>query len=272
MPGDHLSILGLGLLGGSAALAARRRPNPWHLTGYDPDAGATDAALRSGTIAAAAPTPAAAVATADFVLLAAPVGQIVKLLAEIAPHLPAGAAVTDVGSTKRSICAAGETAMPGRFVGSHPMAGGERQGLGAARSDLFDGALCILTPPSDVDPSLVGRIAGFWRSLGSTTLTLTAADHDRRVAAASHLPHAAAAALARAQSRGSLEVAGRGYRDMTRIAAADPSLWADIFVDNRDELAPRLRAMAADLKSLAEVLDRDARAPVRDWLAAGNKP
>ena len=263
----RLSILGLGLLGGSAALAARRLPERWHLTGYDVNPAAPAAALESGTLDAAAPDVKTAVEGADLVLLAAPVGQIVQLLAEIAPHLPPGAVATDVGSTKQSIYAAGERALPGRFVGAHPMAGGERQGLGAARSDLFDGATCVLTPPPDAALTVIERVATFWRALGCTILNLTPADHDRRVAAASHLPHAAAAAVARAQTRESLEIAGRGYRDVTRIAAADPSLWADILLDNRAEVAPRLRAMAADLARLAEMLEAAGAAEgVREWL------
>ena len=271
MPGRRLSILGLGLLGGSTALAVRRLPDRWTLTGHDVDPAVTAAAVRAGTLDADAPTPAAAVRGADLVLLAAPVGQIVKLLADIAPHLPPDAVVTDVGSTKRSICAAGEAVLPGRFVGSHPMAGGERQGLGAARSDLFDGATCVLTPAPDADPAAVARVADFWRALGSATLRLTPADHDRRVAAASHLPHATAAALVRAQTPDSLQTAGRGYRDATRIAAADPALWSDILLDNRDEVSLRVRALASDLVSLADALESGDEAAVRAWLAGAMK-
>ena len=279
----RLSILGLGLLGGSVALAARRARPGVRIVGYDPSPDAASSAVARGVIDEATASVAAGVEGSALCVVAAPVGRIAELLRQIGPALPAGAVVTDVGSAKRSIVAAGDAVVPGRFVGAHPMAGGESSGPGAARADLFDGAACVLTPTAATDPAALDAVRAFWRSLGATTIELSPADHDARVAAVSHLPHAVAAAVARAQTPESLAVSGRGYRDTTRIAAGGPALWADILTANADEVAPRLRRLAADLTGLADLLadapgagDPGRLAAVTRWLddarASAGKP
>ena len=239
----RLAILGVGLIGGSVGLAARRAGG-WHVVGYDP-AGAADA-TRRGAVHEAATDVTSAVAGADLVVLAVPVGAAAGLL----PGLGAGAVVTDVGSTKGSIVAAAAAAGVTRFVGGHPMAGGERGGVAHARPDLFDGAVCLVTPTADTDPAAVEAVEAFWRSLGGRLRRLSPDEHDRLVADVSHVPHVAAAAVARAADPAAVPLAAGGWRDVTRIAGGDPDLWRDILLDNRGHVRAGLVRLRDDLGGL----------------------
>jgi prephenate dehydrogenase len=263
-----LSILGVGLLGGSIALAARDKLSNCKITGYGHRRQTLDEALNAGVIHEGYADPASAVRGADFVVLCTPVGTFTELLRAIAPALAPGAIVTDVGSTKRSIVRAAAEHLPAgvSFVGSHPMAGSEKRGLQYARADLTRGALCIVTPTDHTPPAATEAVESFWRLIGMRTARMSADEHDRRLADVSHLPHALAAALVTMQENASLDLAGNGFRDATRIAAGDAGLWRDIFLDNRDNVRDSARRLRDELDALLERLEPDRPDELHDWL------
>jgi prephenate dehydrogenase len=206
---------------------------------------------------------AAGVRDADVVVLAAPVLAILPLLEAIAKAGSSETIVTDVGSTKSAIVAAAARIardQPLRFVGSHPMAGSELSGFAHARVDLFHGATVIVTPAEGSEPAAVKTVVALWEALGAgRVVTLDPDTHDRAVAAISHLPHLAAFALVDAVERfepGAFDIAARGFRDTTRIAAADPTMWEEIFLDNREALAAGLEVYRAALDDLARLIAR----------------
>jgi prephenate dehydrogenase len=257
----RLTIVGVGLLGGSVAKAARARGLASEIVGVGRDAARLDAARRDGALDVATTDLAAGVRGADVVVLAAPVLGILTLLDAVAAVSDPDTIVTDVGSTKAAIVAA--AGRPGRdrplrFVGSHPMAGSEQSGYAHARVDLFDGATVIVTPAETSEPAAVKTVTALWEALGAArVLTLDPDAHDRAVAAISHLPHLAAFALVDAVQRfepGAFDVAARGFRDTTRIAASDPTMWEEIFLANREALAAGLEAFRDALADLARLI------------------
>lgn len=261
----RLTVVGLGLLGGSAALAARKRGLAREIVAVGRRAERLAPALADRVVDRATADIAEGVRDADFVLLATPVTAIEALLPEVWRVTKADAVVSDVGSTKRAIVSAAERLARSRalaFVGGHPMAGSEQSGYAAARADLFAGATVILTPTERTDPHAVKRVSEFWEALGSRVVTLDPDIHDRVVAAVSHLPHLVAFALVAAAVRldpGALGFAGRGFADTTRIAASDPGVWRDIFLANREALAETLATFRSALEDLERlVADRDA--------------
>jgi len=265
----RLSILGVGLLGGSLGLAAKRRIDGVRVVGYGHRPQTLDAALARGAIDEAATDPAAAVAGADLVVLATPVGLFRELLVRIAPALDSNAIVTDVGSTKRTVAAAAAEVLPERgrfFVPSHPMAGSEKRGVEFADAELFQNAVCILTPTAATDLRAVEAIESLWRTVGMRTTRLTPDEHDRRLADVSHLPHALAAALVAMQDDASLHLIGKGFLDATRIAAGDGGLWRDIFLDNRDHLADAIRNYRQVLDGLLALLEPEKGDALKKWL------
>lgn len=268
MPLRRLSILGVGLLGGSLGLAYRGVASDCRIIGYGHRRSTLQAALDRRAIDEAYEDPAEAVRGADLVVLCTPVGLFEELLTRIAPVLSPGAIVTDVGSTKRSVVSAGERLMPphARFVGSHPMAGSEKRGVEHADPRLFQGALCILTPTPRTDPDALATVDGFWRSLGMRTATTTPEDHDRRVCDVSHLPHAVAAAMVMLQDDESLPLAGKGFLDATRIAAGDGALWRDILTDNADNVRAGVARLRERLDELDELLDPQREGDLKVWL------
>ena len=259
--GRRLAIVGVGLIGGSVGLAAKRAGG-WRVVGCDPAGGA--AAVRCNAVDEVAADPAAAAAGADLVVVAVPVGRAADVLAT----LPRDVLITDVGSTKRSVVAAAERLGHRRFVGGHPMAGGERGGVAHARADLFDGAVCLVTPGESADPDEVATVEAFWRSLGARVVRMSADEHDRRMVDVSHVPHAMSAAVVRAADPAAVPLAAGGWRDVTRVAAGDPDLWRDILLDNRDHVAAALRRARDDLDALIARLDAADAPAVRAWLAA----
>lgn len=263
-----LTILGVGLLGGSIGLAAKSAINGIKIVGYGHRASTLEQARRLGAIDTPKSTAAEAVRGADVVFLCTPVGLFGDLLSEIAPALREGAIVTDVGSTKRSVVALAEKILPvhARFVGSHPMAGSEKRGVQYASADLFQGAPCITTPTARTDPAALNQVEEFWAALGMQVTRLSPEEHDRRLADISHLPHAVAAALVKTQDFASFPLAGQGFRDATRIAAGDAGLWRDILVDNRDNLRDSLRRFRQHLDELLATLDSADADAVKTWL------
>jgi len=214
--------------------------------------------------------PRNAVAKADVVVLCTPVQAMPDLAVAIAPSLTPGAIVTDVGSVKGCVQNLLGPIFGERFVGSHPMAGSERSGLTAARADLFVDAPCIVTPVGSTNGKSLESIISFWTLLGASVTTMSPSAHDRVVARISHLPHALAYALvcltASSLPAGSMHLAGGSFRDATRVAASDPSLWTGIFNANREELVAALREMSAELESLAGNLEAKKTDSILDFL------
>lgn len=265
-----LSILGVGLLGGSVGLAARSRLSGCRVAGYGHRASTLQTALEIGAIDEAYESPSDAVRGADLVVLCTPVSILGDLVRQIGPSLRDGAIVTDVGSTKRSVVHAAEQSLPKavHFVGSHPMAGSEKRGVEFARTDLFEKALCILTPTKQTDHSALAEVDAFWHALGMHTLTIAPDEHDRLLATVSHLPHAVAAAMIALQDAAALPLAGKGFLDSTRIAGGDGALWRDILQDNRDSMKSALARLRKELDHLEALLEPDRGEELASWLNA----
>jgi len=268
---DRIAVLGLGLLGGSVALAARERRAAGDVAGATRQRDVLERALREGAVDRAGPAE-EIVRDADLVVLATPVFAMGEMVRRIAPALRDGAIVTDVGSVKAGLA---ET-LPGllprsvHYVGSHPMAGSHERGLAAARGDLFEGAACVVMADGDV--AARDRVAAFWAALGCRVVVRDPAAHDAEVAWTSHVPHLLAFAFAEAFAAapaGAREVAGSGFRDFTRIAHSDPELWADIVVSNRKAIAAPLQAVVQSLEALSRALDADDAEAVEKIVAAG---
>ncbi|NCS66485.1 MAG: prephenate dehydrogenase/arogenate dehydrogenase family protein [Hydrogenophilales bacterium CG03_land_8_20_14_0_80_62_28] len=258
----RLAVLGVGLIGGSVALALKQAGAVRQVIGYGRDRANLDAARSLGIVDEIADSPEQAVAGADGVLLAMPVGAMAETFVRIAPHLAADALLTDAGSTKQDVIAAARRGLGeqvGRFVPGHPIAGAEKSGALAARADLYAGRNVILTPLPENAAATVAAVADLWRACGARLMEMTAAEHDRVFAAVSHLPHLAAFALvdelaSRPQAGLYFRLAGSGFRDFTRIAASSPEMWRDIALANREALAAELDAYVSRLSRLRDAL------------------
>ena len=269
----RLVVVGVGLLGGSVALAARASGVAREIVGVGRDRQRLEGPLRAGLVDRIATDVAAGVDGADCVVLAATVLANERLLESIWARVPAGALLTDVGSTKRRIVTAAERLAAGRplaFLGSHPMAGSEKSGWQVARADLFRGATVIVTPTDATEPRAIKGVSALWEALGARVSALDPETHDRTVAAISHLPHVAAWALVDAVGRfepGALAFAARGFKDTTRIAASDPSMWRDVLLDNAPAVRASLGAFRAALDELERLLAAGDAAGIERLLA-----
>ncbi len=269
----RLAVIGVGLLGGSVALAARASGVAREIVGVGRDRQRLEGPLRAGLVDRIATDVAAGVDGADCVVLAATVVANERLLETIWACVPAGALLTDVGSTKRRIVTAAERLAAGRplaFLGSHPMAGSEKSGWQIARADLFRGATVIVTPTDATEPRAIKGVSALWEALGARVSALDPETHDRTVAAISHLPHVAAWALVDAVGRfepGALAFAARGFKDTTRIAASDPPMWRDVLLDNADAVRASLGAFRAALDELERLLAAGDAAGIETLLA-----
>jgi prephenate dehydrogenase len=266
-PHPNVTLIGVGLIGGSIGQALRARRLAGRVVGVGRDPGRLEEARRLGAIDEGATDLARAVAAADVVVVCTPVDRIAAEARRAAALAPGHALVTDAGSTKARIVAEVEADPRARaaFVGAHPIAGSERNGVAHARPDLFDGRPCALTPTDRTPPDRLGRARAFWSSIGCTLVELDPESHDRALAATSHLPHVVAAALASAAGADRLDLAAGAYRDTTRVAAADPALWTAIFLENRAPLLDALDRLDAQLDAFRRAL-RDADAPaLLDW-------
>ena len=217
---------------------------------------------------------AGAVHDADLVVLCVPPAAMISLGERLVPHLRPGTIVSDVGSVKAPVVTALGRRFPGRFVGGHPMAGRERGGLGMARADLFEGALCLLTPEADTDAEALTTVESFWKSLGCRAVRqLPAAEHDRALALVSHLPHLLAGALLAVTDPAARACAGPGFRDSTRLAAGPPELWKEILSLNRPAVKKALLALAGELSRLAEgpLSGPDRESELEDYLRRANE-
>ncbi len=253
---DRVLIGGLGLLGGSAALAIRRHGLAREIAAC----GRRDLtpAIDAGLIDRQPHSLEEAAREADFIILATPVEVLRRQLPRVIERARPGAIITDVGSTKSLLVEAAEAATgPGRFVGSHPMAGSHRTGWEAATPTLFEGTTTYVTVTSRTDPDAAARLCRFWEQLGSRTVVTDPAHHDALCALLSHVPHLTASALVELIAQAGEDpaflrvLAGSGLRDTTRVALGSGAIWEEICTHNREEIATRLEATAGILRSLA---------------------
>jgi prephenate dehydrogenase len=252
----RIAVIGLGLIGGSIALAARQRLGA-EVAGTDTDPSAREAALAAGAVHEAFPTTAEAVEGAQAAFVAVPVGGLTDAVCAVLEHAPRGCVVSDVGSTKRAIVAG---IADSRFVGGHPMAGSEHSGLRHARGDLFEDATWFLTPTAATSHTLLERLRGLLQAIGAHPKVIDAEGHDRLVAVLSHLPHVVANVLmAQADATlppglRALSSAGPSFRDATRVAGAPAEIWSDIYATNADMVALAVEDMVARLRAFHRAL------------------
>jgi prephenate dehydrogenase len=271
----RLAVLGVGLIGGSVALAARERLGA-EVTGYDDSPEALERALQLGALSNARSTVAAAVAEAEAVFVAVPVGALSGLVDEALAAAPADCVITDVGSTKREVVAAHDDP---RFVGGHPLAGAENAGVEHARADLFEAATWYLTPSAGTSGMLYERLHRLLYGIGARPTAIDAETHDRILAAVSHLPHVlanvlvsqAAATLADGDAR--LPATGPSFRDATRVAGAPSAIWTDIYLSNRDALTAEIDGAIERLQAVRGALTGADGPAITAWneRAAGDR-
>ncbi len=273
---ERIAVIGLGLLGGSVAMAAKLRGIAATVVGVTRRPETLEAALRDGAVDQAGSDIAEGVRAAELVVLATPVFAMAEVLRKAAPHLGEGALVTDVGSVKGLLARRLPPILPGgvTYVGSHPMAGSHEVGFAHARADLFEGAACIVSPVAGTARAPVERVSGFWSALGARVLLRDPAVHDAEVGWVSHVPHAIAFAFAHAldaASPGAAEVRGSGFRDFTRIARSDPELWADILVSNREAIAGSLQDVVQRVDALTRMLEKGDAGAIQQFLAVARE-
>ena len=262
LPFSRVAIIGLGLIGSSLARAIEAQMPSVRVTGHDASAEVREIAGRIKLCDDVTDTPGAAVIDADLVILCVPVGAMGAAAAEIAADLPAGAVVSDVGSCKAEILAALEQALPGRtIIPAHPVAGTENSGPEAGFASLFKGRWCIITPPAAADPLPVERLSEFWRRLGANVETMDAGHHDLVLAVTSHLPHLIAYTIVGTASdledvtrSEVIKYSAGGFRDFTRIAASDPTMWRDVFLANKEAVLEMLQRFSEDLSALQRAI------------------
>ena len=273
---ERLAILGTGLIGASVALAAKRT-GEMQVAGFDPDPDTLAAARERGALDDAAGSPEEALAGADLAVVAAPVAQLATQVAAALQAAPESCTVTDVGSTKESVCAAASGSP--RFIGGHPVCGSEARGPENASANLFEGATWFLAPLPETDPERYRLVHGFVASLGAIPVAVDPRAHDRLVSLTSHLPHALANLLVnqtgatRVDGHEPLSAAGGSLRDMTRVAGANPRIWVDIFLDNAEELRTALADHRRRVEQLEAALGAGDAGFLARWIAeaAGNR-
>jgi cyclohexadieny/prephenate dehydrogenase len=272
-PFRRVALIGLGLIGSSIARGVRESMPGVELRGYDlsPDIRARAARLQIVDIVADDAT--ATVTDADLVIFCVPVGAMAEAARAVAPHLAPDAVVSDVGSCKGPVLEALKSALPNAFIiPAHPIAGTENSGPEAGFATLFRNRWCILTPEPDTDASAVDRLTAFWSTLGARVEVMDAARHDLVLAVTSHLPHLIAytivgtASHLEAVTEGEvIKYSAGGFRDFTRIAASDPTMWRDIFLSNREAVLDVLGRFLGDLQQLEQAIRGDDGELLFDW-------
>ncbi len=260
---EKITLVGVGLLGGSLGLAVRERKLATRVEGYARRTASIADCEKLGLVDRATDDLASAVTGADLVILCTPLGQMRRLTEQLLPALKKGAIVTDVGSVKVSVVSELEplvASVGAHFVGSHPMTGAEKVGPDAARADLFEHAVCVVTPTTKSAAEAVRRVEAFWKGLGGRPMRLTPEAHDDLVARSSHLPHVVAAELANyvlspVHPKEQAELCAGGFRDSTRIASSSPEMWRDIALANRGNLARVLGVFIEDLQEFQHALE-----------------
>lgn len=274
-----LVILGVGLIGGSLALALRQAGAAGEIVGLGRSRENLESALALGIVDRIETDLTAAVKDADMVLLAVPVAAMRPAMAALAPFLDPHTIVTDVGSTKRDVLGYAHQHLPGhlaRFVAAHPIAGAEKSGATAARADLFQGRNVVITPMPDNDPAAVRAVTSLWEQCGARVSHMSPQHHDAIFAAVSHLPHLLSFALvdefaARPNAAELFGYAAGGFRDFTRIAGSHPEMWRDICLANRDALLQELDAYQGQLNRLRVLLEQGNGAALEQVFAQASQ-
>jgi prephenate dehydrogenase len=291
---ERVAVIGVGLIGGSFALALKQAKAVGHVVGVGRNPANLKLALERGVIDSTTGDPARAAERADLVLVAAPVGQFAKIFSAVGAVLAPNAILTDAGSTKRDVVAAARKALKkkiGQFVPAHPIAGAEKSGAGAANAELFRGRRVVITPLKENAEAAVEKVNQAWSTCGARTSQMAPQQHDEVFAAVSHLPHFLAYALvhefnARKNAAELFSFAAGGFRDFTRIASSHPEMWRDICVANADRLGAELTSYTKKLAAMKKLLQRrdgkaleklfdEARDAREAWLQktwAGRKP
>ena len=261
---NKITLVGVGLLGGSLGLALRRRKLAKEIAGYVRREASIKECERAGATDYATTNLLAAVSGADLIVLCTPLSQMKPLMRQMLPALKRGAIITDVGSVKGSVVRELESLVAkagAHFVGSHPMAGGEKQGVLAARADLFECAVCVVTPTRKTNSAALRKVETLWKDVGARLLRASPDDHDAFVSRSSHLPHLMAATLANLVLDPKLPkeqglLCATGFRDTTRVASGSPEMWRDIAVTNRKQIGRALNGFIAELNKFQPVLKR----------------
>lgn len=263
MDKPHITLIGMGLIGSSIGHALKRGDLAAHIIGYARSAETRQKALNIGFVDSIADSLKGAVADADIVFLNVPVGMIAEIVRDMAPSLKPGAIVTDVGSVKKSVMDAVHEHLTENttFVPAHPIAGTELSGPEAGFAELFDNRWCILTPDSETDKQAVQTISDLWRAMGSDVEIMDADHHDLVLAITSHVPHliafnivGTAADLEAVTQSEVIKYSAGGFRDFTRIAASDPVMWRDVFMNNGEAVLEMLARFSEDLTSLQRAI------------------
>jgi cyclohexadieny/prephenate dehydrogenase len=256
---ERVALIGIGLIGSSLARAMRRHKLAGHIAGHAQSARTRDKALALGLVDSIHADAPAAVAGADLVVVCTPLGAYAAIGAAIGPHLKPGSILTDVGSVKQAVIRDLGPHVPEHvhFVPGHPVAGTEHSGPESGFAELFQGRWCILTPPAGTDDKAVEKLAEMWRRCGSMIEIMEAAHHDQVLAITSHLPHLIAYCIVgtvtgveEATQKEAVKLSASGFRDFTRIAASDPVMWRDVFLNNREAVLEMLGRFSEDLAAL----------------------
>ncbi|MGE5191706.1 MAG: prephenate dehydrogenase [Deltaproteobacteria bacterium] len=265
---ETIAVVGVGLIGGSIALAVKARGLARAVLGVGRNGNRLEEARRRGVIDESVVDLRAAARRADLLMFCAPVDRIAAAVRDAAAACRPGTLLTDAGSVKACLCRDLASGLPKgvEFVGAHPLAGSEKQGFEHADARLFEKRICVMTPVESNSRSAVERIGGFWKKLGATLIEMSPEAHDRALAETSHLPHLAAAALAATLSPANRELAASGFRDTTRVASGDPELWAAIFLENRAELLGSLSRYDALLARFRTALEQNDGAALKELL------
>lgn len=268
-----IAIFGPGLMGSSLLMALRAQSPHTRLGAWGRRGEALEQLRELGLVDFASTDADEVAAQTECAVLCLPVDKMTDVARAMTAALPAGAVVTDVGSVKTSIVRDLDKVFRGgaEFVGSHPMCGSEATGLSAARPDLYEGAVCVVTPTVTSSPEAVDKVVALWKTVGGREKIMTPEEHDRAAALASHVPHVAAAMMVEllfSSDESARELCASGFRDTTRVASGSPSLWEAILRENRHEVAAGLDALAKLLQSVAECLEAGDMKKVRELLEA----
>jgi len=270
---DTLAVVGLGLIGGSFAMDVRRLGLAKRILGYDNNSEYRAEISSRNLVDYLADAPDEKLAEAQLIMLAVPVKAFAEVLSNIRPHLSTSAILTDTGSVKSPLLKLMRTPVYSgiSFVGGHPIAGSETFGPLAARENLFAGKRCILTPEMDTDRDVVRKVCAMWESMGSMVSEMDAEDHDQMFASVSHLPHllayASIQAIADSSTPEALSHSGAGLKDFSRIASSSPEMWADIFLENQDNLLSRMNTFKDVVSKLEDAIKRNDKKKLIELLA-----
>ncbi|MGL6073330.1 MAG: prephenate dehydrogenase [Fimbriiglobus sp.] len=270
----QVTIIGVGLIGGSVGLALERAKLADCIVGVGRDERTLERAMTLGAIHTYTTNLAEAVREADFIVVCTPVDRVAADVVAVAHAAPPRAVITDVGSTKGNILTAIEGKMPAHgamFIGSHPLAGSEKRGASHSKAELFDDRLVIVTPTLDSDIEAVSVVELFWQQLGARIVRMDAHEHDKALAFTSHMPHAVAAGVAGATPPGWLMLTAGGFRDTTRIAGGDPALWAAIFAANRSAVLTATDEFLIQMAAFRTALADEDQAALTQWLTAAKQ-